>query len=91
MSPSAIQPKRNIEIKARIQNEQEFEKRINIAKELTKTEGEILMQHDIFYNVREGRLKLRNEVSYLSICIDQFEQLIKYTLDSAQQINAGTI
>lgn len=67
-SPVKVQPKRNIEIKARIQNEQEFEKRINIAKELTKTEGEILKQHDIFYNVRDGRLKLRNEVSCFSIC-----------------------
>lgn len=71
MSPPVVQSKRNIEIKAQISNEQEFEKRINIAKELTKTEGEILMQHDIFYNVREGRLKLRNEVSYFSICIDE--------------------
>lgn len=77
MSPPVIQAKRNIEIKARIQNEQEFEKRINIAKELTKTEAEILIQHDIFYNVREGRLKLRIEVSFFSICTDHQIQTIK--------------
>lgn len=76
MSPPVVQTKRNIEIKARIQNEQEFEKRITIAKELTKTKGEILLQHDISYNVREGRLKLRNEVSSFSICTADWIQTI---------------
>lgn len=50
---------RNIEIKARLGSDEEFEKRVKIARHLTGTDGQIIEQHDIFYNVREGRLKLR--------------------------------
>lgn len=56
---SNIPDKRNIEIKARIQNEAEYERRVNIAKELTNTNGEIIPQRDVFFNVTNGRLKLR--------------------------------
>lgn len=59
----AEETKRNIEIKARIGSNEEFQRRIDIAKELTKTDGEILPQHDTFFNVPNGRLKLRIEVS----------------------------
>lgn len=54
--------KRNIEIKARIPDDSEFERRINVAKDLCGGDGELLKQRDIFYNVNNGRLKLRFEV-----------------------------
>lgn len=57
----AIPSKRNIEIKARIADHTEFEKRVKIAKDLTNTEGEVIPQHDVFFNVPNGRLKLRYE------------------------------
>lgn len=61
---SLVEPtKRNIEIKARISDDNEFQNRIAIAKELTKSDGEILNQHDIFYKVNNGRLKLRIQVN----------------------------
>ncbi|XP_031622809.1 uncharacterized protein LOC116340453 isoform X2 [Contarinia nasturtii] len=53
--------KRNIEIKARIANDAEFERRVETAKKLTNTNGEILSQRDVFYKVCSGRLKLRTE------------------------------
>lgn len=56
---SNIPDKRNIEIKARIQNEAEYKQRVDIAKELTNTDGEIIPQRDVFFNVTNGRLKLR--------------------------------
>lgn len=56
---TTIPNKRNIEIKARFANADEYERRVNIAKELTQTTGEIINQHDVFYNVPNGRLKLR--------------------------------
>lgn len=60
---STIGPlKRNIEIKARISNDAGFQKRIEIAKKLASTQGEILKQRDVFYKVNSGRLKLRMEV-----------------------------
>lgn len=58
-SAPAPSNKRNIEIKARIANDAEFEKRVQIAKELTGGNGELLPQHDVFFNVTNGRLKLR--------------------------------
>ena len=59
----SIEPeKRNIEIKARLANEVAYEKRVEIAKKLTSTEGMILNQRDVFYKVNNGRLKLRIEV-----------------------------
>lgn len=57
--------KRNIEIKARIAGDVEFEKRVDIAKDLSKSNGELIPQHDVFFNVPNGRLKLR----YQTVCI----------------------
>lgn len=50
---------RNIEIKARVGSDEEFQKRIDIAKKLTESEGETIPQHDVFFNATKGRLKLR--------------------------------
>lgn len=66
MSPPIDFSKRNIEIKARISDELAFQERIDIAKKLTNTDGSILKQQDVFFNVHDGRLKLRMEVSDLS-------------------------
>lgn len=65
--PSSVAPenKRNIEIKARIANDAEFQKRVQIAKNLTNTDGELIPQHDVFFNVTNGRLKLR----YQTVCL----------------------
>lgn len=49
---------RNIEIKARISDGNEFKRKIEIAKNLTDNYT-ILKQRDIFFNVTNGRLKLR--------------------------------
>lgn len=54
--------KRNVEIKARLADDAAFEKRVEIAKQLTNTDGMILNQRDVFYKVNAGRLKLRMEV-----------------------------
>lgn len=54
--------KRNVEIKARIADDIEFDRRVQIAKDLCNTDGELLKQHDIFYKVNDGRLKLRMQV-----------------------------
>lgn len=60
--------RRNIEIKAKLADEHELNEKIEIAKQLTgEKEGEILIQHDVFFNVPNGRLKLRYEVSGRSI------------------------
>ncbi|XP_050100135.1 uncharacterized protein LOC126580873 [Anopheles aquasalis] len=50
---------RNVEIKARLAGEEEFERRITIAKQLTGTDGELILQNDVFFNVSSRRLKLR--------------------------------
>uniref|UniRef100_A0A2M4C1P9 Putative adenylyl cyclase n=1 Tax=Anopheles marajoara TaxID=58244 RepID=A0A2M4C1P9_9DIPT len=50
---------RNVEIKARLDGEGGFERRIAIAKQLTGTDGELILQNDVFFNVSNGRLKLR--------------------------------
>lgn len=63
MSATTIEPKRrNIEIKARIADDADYENRVEIAKNLTNTAGEVLNQRDVFYNVSNGRLKLRIQV-----------------------------
>lgn len=54
--------KRNIEIKAHIPNVIAYDKCVEIAKELTNTNGEMLKQQDVFYKVSNGRLKLRMQV-----------------------------
>lgn len=64
MNPVRVEPKkRNIEIKARIANDAGYEKRVDIAKFITKTTGKVLEQRDVFYNVPNGRLKLRVQVT----------------------------
>ncbi|XP_037808784.1 uncharacterized protein LOC119601719 [Lucilia sericata] len=50
---------RNIEIKARIGSDEEFEKRVTIAKKLTNSNGELIVQRDVFFNSQSGRFKLR--------------------------------
>ncbi|XP_013100726.2 uncharacterized protein LOC106082645 [Stomoxys calcitrans] len=50
---------RNIEIKARVGSDEEFTKRVEIAKTLTKSNGEVIVQRDVFFNSQSGRLKLR--------------------------------
>ncbi|XP_063233388.1 uncharacterized protein LOC134537081 isoform X1 [Bacillus rossius redtenbacheri] len=47
---------RNVEIKAKL-TDVEFV--VRKAKELSSSEGEIQRQHDVFFNVPNGRLKLR--------------------------------
>lgn len=47
---------RNVEIKARVHD---IEKIIKVAEKLSGSEGQIIHQHDVFYNVRNGRLKMR--------------------------------
>lgn len=55
--PSA--PSRNIEIKARLSGEGRFENLVKKARELTGSDGVLIEQHDVFYKVPQGRLKLR--------------------------------
>lgn len=50
---------RNIEIKARVGSDEEFAKRVEIAKSLTNSAGETIVQRDVFFNSQSGRLKLR--------------------------------
>lgn len=54
---------RNVEIKARVGSDEEFERRIQVARELTKSTGELLVQKDVFFNILDdskgGRFKLR--------------------------------
>ncbi|CRK91003.1 CLUMA_CG004691, isoform A [Clunio marinus] len=54
--------KRNIEIKAKLKDEKEFNEKIKIAQEITgQSSGEVIVQHDVFFKVPNGRLKLRYE------------------------------
>lgn len=50
---------RNTEIKCRVGSDEEFQKKIEIAKKLTSNNGTILRQDDVFFNCNSGRLKLR--------------------------------
>ena len=50
---------RNIEIKAQLHSQEEFLEKCEIAEELTSKKAEIIPQHDVFFNVTNGRLKLR--------------------------------
>lgn len=61
--------KRNIEIKARIGSDAGYEKRVEIAKSLTKSNGEVLNQRDVFYKVANGRLKLRVQVKIVIVTL----------------------
>lgn len=57
-----IENLRNIEIKARFQDAEQFEAAVEIAKTLSgDTKGEILVQRDVFFHSTTGRLKLRYE------------------------------
>uniref|UniRef100_A0A8C4RV39 Si:ch211-156b7.4 n=1 Tax=Erpetoichthys calabaricus TaxID=27687 RepID=A0A8C4RV39_ERPCA len=47
----------NVEIKARVHD---IEQLMQNAKELSQSEGSLILQEDIFFNVQHGRLKLRN-------------------------------
>jgi adenylate cyclase class IV len=55
----ASKPARNVEIKAKIDNKEEFERKLLIAKELSGSDGTLIIQHDVFFNSANGRLKLR--------------------------------
>ncbi|XP_052899719.1 uncharacterized protein LOC128306306 [Anopheles moucheti] len=50
---------RNVELKAKIHGEDEFARRVTIAKKLTGTDGTVITQSDVFFNASQGRLKLR--------------------------------
>lgn len=58
-SNGTVEESRNIEIKARLGSDDEYNRRVTIAKQLVGNEGEIIVQRDVFYNVSNGRLKLR--------------------------------
>lgn len=56
--------RRNVEIKAKLEDEKEFNEKVKIAQQLTgQGKAEIIVQHDVFFKVPNGRLKLRYEVS----------------------------
>lgn len=64
--PTAENHCRNIEIKAKIADEEEFNKKIEIAKQITgEKDATVIVQSDVFFKVPNGRLKLRYEVSCL--------------------------
>jgi len=58
---NATPDQRNVEIKARIPGGvEEFQRRLDVAKKLTGTGGELIVQRDVFFNSPQGgRLKLR--------------------------------
>ncbi|EDV92224.1 uncharacterized protein LOC6565894 [Drosophila grimshawi] len=58
---AVVPDKRNVEIKARIPGGvDEFNRRVDIAKKLTGSAGEVIVQRDVFFNSPQGgRLKLR--------------------------------
>ncbi|XP_037919754.1 uncharacterized protein LOC119657070 [Hermetia illucens] len=64
---------RNVEIKARLGSDENYKAAVEIARNLTSTDGEVIKQRDVFFNSREGRLKLR----YMSDC----NMLIYYARD----------
>lgn len=60
---------RNVEIKAKVRNLADL---LLKAKSLSDTSCEKISQHDTFYNVSQGRLKLRKfEVSILTFLCSQ--------------------
>lgn len=50
---------RNVEIKAQLADKQAFQRRLEIARKLSGSNGEIIKQRDVFFNSLKGRLKLR--------------------------------
>lgn len=63
---SQTTPSRNVEIKAKLDGQTGYEDKVKIAEKLTGTKGEILLQHDVFFHSKSGRLKLR----YLVVSIN---------------------
>lgn len=55
-------PSRNIEIKAKLVDRKDFDEKVSIAEKLTEQKAVKIIQHDVFFNASEGRLKLRYEV-----------------------------
>lgn len=69
---------RNVEIKAKLFDENEFNEKVNIAKKLTgKNEAELIKQHDVFFKASVGRLKLRYEEGRKA-------KLVQYERDNVQ-------
>lgn len=58
----ALAARRNVEIKAKIVDAASFAEKVEIAKQLTGADGEKIVQHDVFFKVPNGRLKMRYEV-----------------------------
>lgn len=56
-------PRRNIEIKAKISD---YENLITKTQALCLSNGEIIQQEDVFFNVPAGRLKLRKRAVRMS-------------------------
>lgn len=55
--------RRNIEIKAEIADDKEFQRKVSIASKICDNEtSDILNQRDVFFQVPNGRLKMRYEV-----------------------------
>ena len=69
---------RNVEIKTKLCDENEFNEKVNIAKKLTgKSEAELIKQHDVFFKATKGRLKLRYEEGNKA-------KLVQYDRDNIQ-------
>lgn len=69
---------RNVEIKAKLCDKNEFNEKVNIAKKLTgKSEAELIKQHDVFFKATNGRLKLRYEEGNKA-------KLVQYDRDNVQ-------
>lgn len=58
-------PSRNIEIKAKLADRKELDEKVLIAEILTGQKSVEIIQHDVFFNASNGRLKLRYEVREL--------------------------
>lgn len=73
--------RRNIEIKAKIADEKQFNEKIEIAKQLTgNKQADIIVQHDVFFKVPVGRLKLRYEVTFIDSCNAIKDSQINYNV-----------
>ena len=55
-SDTFVKMPRNVEIKARIRD---FDRLLNLAKQLSNSSGTLIEQEDTFFNAPNGRLKLR--------------------------------
>ena len=56
---SSDEDTRNIEVKAQILTRAEYEQKLEIAAKLTKSEGEVIYQRDVFFHAPNGMLKIR--------------------------------